>query len=210
MTDDRLDRLQAVTGSVSRETFDALLLYETLFRRWNQSINMASRHTMESFWDRHVLDSAQLLKLAPSAADWLDLGSGGGLPGAVIAILLRDHPGRTMSMVESNGKKASFLRTVIRETAAPASIHCQRIEQYQPAAFPDVITARAVAALGDLLGLSQRWIAGGSTALFHKGRDYRSEIEQIDDLSAYHLLRHQSVVDPASVILEIRIASGSA
>ena len=118
-------RLDDVAGSVSRETFERLLGFQELFARWAETINLVAPSTLDQLWTRHVLDSAQLLKLMPAARSWLDLGSGGGFPGAVIAILMAERGG-TVELIESNGKKAAFLRTALAAAGAPARVfHCR-------------------------------------------------------------------------------------
>ena len=165
---------------------------------------MAAPSTLPSLWERHILDSAQLLPLAPAALRWLDLGSGGGFPGAVIAILLRDRPGASIDLVESNAKKGAFLKTVLGELEAPARVHVARIEAFEGIAGGcGVVTARALAPLPLLLELAAPWLAAGATGLFHKGRDYRREVEESLNEWESDLVEHRSVIDPESVILEI-------
>ena len=201
---DRHARLEEIAGPVSRETFGRLERFESAFRRWSARINLAAPSTLPSLWERHILDSAQLLPLAPAALRWLDLGSGGGFPGAVIAILLRDRPGASIDLVESNAKKGAFLKTVLGELEAPARVHVARIEAFEGIAGGcGVVTARALAPLPLLLELAAPWLAAGATGLFHKGRDYRREVEESLNEWESDLVEHRSVIDPESVILEI-------
>lgn len=202
MTGERRAELESVAGPVSRETFDRLLRFETQFRKWSQRINLAAPSTLPQLWSRHILDSAQLLKLAPDAARWLDLGSGGGFPGAVLAILLRDCAGASIDLIESNAKKAAFLKTVLGELQAPAMVHVVRIESFAGSGY-DVVTARALAPLPALLQLASPWLAGGARGLFHKGRDYRREVEESRDVWRFDLVEHASAVDRIGVILEV-------
>lgn len=193
-----------VAGSVSRETFESVLAFEATFLKWAARLNLVAPSTLDEIWQRHILDSAQLPKLAPDALRWLDLGSGGGFPGAVMALMLKDRPAGSIDLVESNGKKAAFLRTVLAELGAPARVHAKRIEAtYGLIRDPEVITARALAPLGKLLGLAEPWLAAGARAFFHKGRDYRSEIEESSAAWDYDLLKHASLIDADSIILEI-------
>jgi 16S rRNA (guanine527-N7)-methyltransferase len=204
MTSDRHSELESVTGPVSRETYERLIRFESLFRKWAGRINLAAPSTLPHLWSRHILDSAQLAKLAPGATRWLDLGSGGGFPGAVIAILLRDRPGATVDLVESNAKKAAFLKTALGELQAPARVHIARIEAFSGSEEGfEIVTARALAALPSLLELASPWLTGGATGLFHKGRDYRREVEESRDAWHFDLVEHASAVDPEGVILEI-------
>jgi 16S rRNA (guanine527-N7)-methyltransferase len=196
--------LEAIAGSVSRETFECLIRFEATFGKWAERINLAAPSTLPDLWRRHILDSAQLMRLAPDAARWLDLGSGGGFPGAVVAILLRDRTGASVDLVESNAKKAAFLKTILGELKAPARVHVARIEAFQDDGHEfDVVTARALAALPALLGLAERWLTAGAKGLFHKGRDYRREVEESGDGWRFDLVEHASAVDREGVILEI-------
>jgi len=200
----RRARLEALAGPVSRETFEALEYFEAQFRRWAARINLAAPSTLPQVWERHILDSAQLIGLAPRASRWLDLGSGGGFPGAVIAILVRDRAGTSIDLVESNAKKSAFLRTVLGELRAPARIHTARIEGFQgrPDGY-DVVTARALAPLPLLLALSSRWLTAGAFGLFHKGRDFQREVAESVNVWGFDLVEHRSAVDPEGVILQI-------
>ena len=203
MSGDRPTELEAIAGPVSRETFERLIRFESQFLKWAPRINLAAASTLPQLWSRHILDSAQLMRLAPDALRWLDIGSGGGFPGAVIAILLRDRPGASVDLVESNSKKAAFLKTVLGELQAPARVHVARIEAFRDDSRFDVVTARALAALPALLGLAERWLVAGATGLFHKGRDYRREVEESGDGWRFDLVEHASAVDREGVILEI-------
>ncbi|MEX0954728.1 MAG: 16S rRNA (guanine(527)-N(7))-methyltransferase RsmG [Rhizobiaceae bacterium] len=205
MSDSRLAELERVTGSVSRETFERLTAFQALFEKWSARINLAAPSTLPGMWSRHILDSAQIWPMAPDAKTWLDLGSGGGFPGIVLAILLRERPGASLAMVESSRKKAAFLRSAVAQAAAPAVVHAARIEDFalRNPGTVDVVTARALAPLPALLGLARPWLEAGATAIFHKGRDYRREIEESRDAWQFDLVEHPSVIDAASVILEI-------
>ena len=202
MSDSRYDELVRVAGPVSRETFLRLSAFQATFEKWAARINLAAPSTIPELWSRHILDSAQLLPLAPNALRWLDLGSGGGFPGAVLSVLLADRDGASITLVESNQKKASFLRNAI--AGSPGSVVAKRIEEVR-GEFEDaeIVTARALAPLNKLLGLAEPWLAAGATALFHKGRDYRREIEESRDAWQFSLVEHPSAIDAASVILEI-------
>jgi 16S rRNA (guanine527-N7)-methyltransferase len=200
----RLDELRDVSGTVSRETFERLEKFEAEFRRWSARINLAAPSTLADLWSRHILDSAQLASIKPQALRWLDLGSGGGFPGAVMAILLRDRAESHIDLVESNNKKSAFLRSALAEAGAPARVHVSRIED-APAKVehPEIVTARALAPLPKLLSLSEPWLGNGSTALFHKGREYASEVAESRDAWEFDLVEHRSRIDSESRILEI-------
>lgn len=205
MTDRSLEGLRAVAGPVSRETFERLIEYESTFLKWASRINLAAPSTLANVWSRHILDSAQLAVLAPEATRWLDLGSGGGFPGAVMAILLQDRAGAEIDLVESNRKKAAFLQTALGRYRATVRVHARRIEDvYDAVALPEVITARALAPLPLLLDLCSPWLTRGSRGLFHKGRDYRSEVKESGNAWNLDLIEHPSRIDPDSIVLEVR------
>lgn len=199
-----LDGLNRIVGPVSRETESKLVRYVDLLQRWTKSSNLIAPSTLDHIWNRHVLDSAQLLAIKPGARHWLDLGSGGGLPGIVVAILLCESAGARVEMVESNAKKAAFLNTVVAELDLPATIHRTRIEDaHIRTKRPEIVTARALTALQDLLGLARPWLDDGAIGLFHKGRDFVGELAKARDAWTFELVEHISVVDPDSRILEI-------
>ena len=196
--------LQEAAGPVSRETFDRLVAFEQLFLKWNRSINLAAPSTLDDVWGRHILDSAQLARIAPQAKRWADLGSGGGFPGLVLAFLLVEREGASIDLVESNRKKASFLQAVIGQFGLPARVVARRIDDsYALVSAPEIVTARALAALPALLDLSAPWLTKGSRALFHKGRDYRAEVEESTHRWAFDLVEHPSMTDAHGVILEV-------
>jgi 16S rRNA (guanine527-N7)-methyltransferase len=196
--------LQKAAGPVSRETFERLQAFDQLFLKWNRSINLAAPSTLDDVWRRHIVDSAQLARIAPTATSWVDLGSGGGFPGLVMAFLLTERPGGSIALVESNRKKASFLQSVIGQFALPARVLAKRIDDsYGLVSTPEIVTARALAALPDLLDMSAPWLTKGARALFHKGRDYRAEVEESTHRWAFDLVEHSSMTDAEGVILEI-------
>ena len=198
------DEFRFVSGSVSRETFDGLVAFEVVFRRWAARINLVAPSTLPDLWARHILDSAQLARIKPASLRWVDIGSGGGFPGAVIALLLKERQGGSIDLVESNRKKAAFLQTSMAQFEAPARVHARRIEDmYATVRKPEIVTARALASLSALLGLAEPWLSEGATGLFHKGREYPSEIRESADVWKYDLVEHTSLIDPDSVILEV-------
>ena len=204
----RLEELSEIAGIVSRETLERLEYFEAEFQKWSKRINLAAPSTLSELWRRHILDSAQLFALKPDATSWLDLGSGGGFPGAIIAILLIDRPGGRIDLVESNHKKAAFLRAVLGSIGAPATVNICRIEDAVSLIdCPQVVTARALAPLPRLLGLAWPWLDADlpspAVALFHKGREYATEIAESADNWQFNLVEHQSKIDPSSRILEI-------
>lgn len=203
------DVLRHVLGDVSRETMDGLHKFAELFTAWNRKINLISAASADQLWTRHIADSAQLVRLAPTARHWLDIGSGGGFPGAIVAILMRDRDDASVHLVESNRKKAAFLSRVARETRASAIVHACRVEDlHQRMGEPglrsmDVVSARAVAHLDQLIELAHPWLVSGARALFQKGRDYRRELDECRVEWSFDLVEHPSRVDPDGVILEL-------
>ena len=203
-TPDKYQRLSDVAGPVSRETFAGLEAFELMFRTWARRINLAANSTLDDLWNRHILDSAQLAPLAPAALRWLDLGSGGGFPGLVLAFLLKGRPGGQIDMIESNRKKAGFLQAVIGQFSLPARVHALRIDdEIKGLEPPEIVTARALAPLPLLLDLASPWLSTGAIGLLHKGRDYRQEVQESSLLWQFDLLEHRSRIDPDSVVLEI-------
>lgn len=204
MTGDLLESLRCVAGPVSRETLERLLEFEKEFARWSQRINLAAPSASSHLWERHILDSAQLFSLKPASLKWLDLGSGGGFPGAVLALMLIEREGAQIDLVESAGKKAAFLQSVLKGLGAPAAVHRIRIEEAKArVGVPEVVTARALAPLKRLLHLSRPWLEAGAVGLFHKGRDYAGELEESRSEWSFDLVEHESRTDASGRILEI-------
>ena len=179
--DNAADRSRALAVvPVSRETerlFDQLV---GLLTRWQRVKNLVGPATLATVWTRHVADSAQLPALVPHGLRWVDLGSGAGFPGLVIAILLRDRDGAEVHCVESNSRKCAFLREVARTLSLPVVVHDGRIEDVLPtlAGRVDVVTARALAPLVDLLTMSSGLLTTGALGLFPKGQDVGDELTQ--------------------------------
>ncbi|MBW8446450.1 MAG: 16S rRNA (guanine(527)-N(7))-methyltransferase RsmG [Arenimonas sp.] len=198
--------MESLGMNVSRETFERFDRFTSLFHKWARSINLVAPSTRENLWERHIADSAQIFKIAPGPKHWIDLGSGGGFPGVITAILLTEQGAGWVDMVESNHKKASFLRTAITETGARGAVHAIRIEDAQDK-LPncDAISARALAELDNLLDLVEPWALRNPQlrCYFHKGRDYRLEIEKARGRWGFDLIVHQSAIEPDSVILEL-------
>lgn len=171
------DRAKALAlVSVSRETLERLDAFVDLLLTWQRTTNLIAPSTTSEIWTRHIADSLQLLELAPDARVWVDIGSGGGLPGLVIACALTAPA--TVHLVESNAKKAAFLREAIRVTGAPAQVHAQRIEDFVQAfqGRADAVTARAVAPLRTLLGYVEPFVKKGAQGLLLKGQDVAGEL----------------------------------
>lgn len=170
----------AAAFNVPHETILRLTRYAELLAHWQKSLNLVAPSTLPEVWSRHFADSAQLRGLAPDARLWLDLGSGAGFPGLVIAILQMSMPDFRMNLVDSSSKKCAFLAEVARVTEAPVDIHAMRIEQLAEKAQslrPDVVSARALAPLPRLLELAEPFIGEATRGLFLKGREAEAEIE---------------------------------
>lgn len=165
---------------VSRETEARLDRYIALLLAWQSKTNLVAPSTLPHLWTRHVADSLQLLSLAPSAKIWMDLGSGGGFPGVVLACALAETPGATVHLVERIAKKAAFLREAIRVTGASGAVHLAEIgNTVDRFAGPiDCVTARAVAPLHQLIGFAEPLVRRGAKALFLKGQDVEAELTE--------------------------------
>ena len=193
-------------ADVSRETLDALSLYADLLRRWQRTTQLVAPSTLDTLWSRHMADSAQLLRLAPGARRWADLGSGGGFPGLVVAICCIGRDGARVHLIESNARKCAFLRAVIRETGAPARVHDARIEAALPplAAELDAVTARALAPLPELLRLAAPALRAHATGLFMKGEDARRELTAAERIWNMRAELLPSLTDPKAAIIRIQ------
>ena len=198
--------------AVSRETQDKFRAYAELLRKWNRAINLVSPKTLDDLWRRHFLDSAQLRDLLPDPPGEgpraiLDVGAGAGFPGLVLALL---GCGR-VHLVESDRRKAEFLREVIRVTGAPAELHPQRVESLAP--FPvDAVVCRAFAPLDRILALTAPFLtskSGGKTpvGLFLKGRRADEELTTAAKVWRLQIERFESETDPEASILRLRLLS---
>jgi 16S rRNA (guanine527-N7)-methyltransferase len=188
----------------SPATLDRLAAFEALARRWTARINLVAPSTVPDLWTRHIADSAQLWPLAPaSARSWVDLGSGGGFPGVVIAILAAEAGGPRVTLIESDQRKCAFLRTAARELGLSVTILDERAEAAAPQAA-DVVSARALASLSALLSLIARHLAPGGTALLPKGRDVAAEIEAARSSGwRFEVEALPSATDPSARILRV-------
>jgi len=165
---------------VSRETLERLDAFVEILLTWNAHTNLIGASTVPHLWTRHIADSLQLRDLAPDARIWVDLGSGAGLPGLVIACALADTADAKVHLVESIGKKATFLREAARLTGAPVIVHAERIERFMEvfSGPADVVTARALAPLKTLLDQSVSLLTSGALGLFPKGQDVEAELTE--------------------------------
>lgn len=198
--------VEALTGAldVSRETLARLEAYAALLVKWNPAINLVSRATLAELWTRHFLDSAQIFSLCPAGAQtWADLGSGGGFPGLVVAVLAAEAaPDLRVTLVESDARKAAFLSTVVRELGLSVTVKTARIESLAPLGA-DVVSARALAPLDDLLGFAARHLAPQGRALFLKGASHARECATAGEHWRFALDVHPSLTDAEGAILSI-------
>jgi 16S rRNA (guanine527-N7)-methyltransferase len=165
---------------VSRETLARLERFVALLFEWQAKTNLVASSELNRIWTRHIADSLQLLPLAPPARTWLDFGSGGGFPAIPIACALADEAAAKLHLVESNAKKAAFLREAVRLTGSRAVVHQKRIEDCGDGFGDkvDVVSARALAPLTMLCGYAAPFIARGAVGLFLKGQDVEAELTQ--------------------------------
>lgn len=193
--------------NVSRETIGKLEIYVSLLGQWQPRINLVANATLPNAWHRHVADSAQLVALAPpKPRTWLDLGSGGGFPGIVVAIMLHDI-GTRVTLVESDRRKAAFLAEVARQTGTPVEIRTARIEQTatQGMLAPvEVVSARALAPLVRLISLSLPFFGNDTVGIFPKGRGAESEIADARTAWAFDVETAPSLTEEAARIVLIR------
>jgi 16S rRNA (guanine527-N7)-methyltransferase len=196
-------------ASVSHETAARLDRYVAALLQWQATTNLIAPSTLPALWSRHIADSLQLLPLAPDARHWVDLGSGGGFPGLPIACALAQTPGTMVHLVESNGKKAAFLREALRVTGAPGTVHARRIEDFvEDFAGPvEVVTARALAPLEELIRLASPLLKRGACALFLKGQDVEAELTQASKYWSIEAELVQSQTDVQGRIVHVRKAA---
>jgi 16S rRNA (guanine527-N7)-methyltransferase len=201
------DRDEALKlAPVSDDALARLDKFAALLTDWQRRINLVAPSTLPQVWTRHIADSLQLLPLAPGAKTWIDLGSGGGFPGIPVACALTQTPGAQVHLVESNGKKAAFLREAVRITGAPAVVHPERIENFGDSfgGNADVVTARALAPLKSLLDQTFPFIAKGAIGLFLKGQDVEAELTEAAKYWTVEVELKPSVTSRDGVIVVVR------
>lgn len=163
--------------AVPRETCERLERHRQLLQRWSSRINLIGPRELDAYWGRHALDCAQLVRHAPGALRWVDMGSGAGFPGIVVGCVLVDTPGVRVDLVETNPKKAAFLREAIRETGAPCRVLNESIDDVAAADETyDIVTARAFAPLPRIISSAKPILDRGAIGLFLKGAEYRAEL----------------------------------
>lgn len=189
---------------VSRETSQRLSALVALLIKWNATINLVSKDTVEHVWQRHVVDSGQIFKLGDSAQIWADLGSGGGFPGLVVAALAAEKaPHMQVILVESDQRKAAFLRQAAQSLGLATTVIAERIEGVAPL-NASVVSARALAPLSQLCGFAHRHLAVGGTAIFLKGRSHAEELAKARESWNFSLESRPSITDPLAQVLVLR------
>jgi 16S rRNA (guanine527-N7)-methyltransferase len=194
---------------VSRETWARLDGLVALLLKWQNTTNLVAPSTLAEVWTRHIADSLQLLPIVPNARSWIDLGSGGGFPGLVIACAMADHPGAKIDLVESNQKKSAFLREATRILGVPAIVHARRIEDFVGTTVQsfDVVTARALAPLEKLIGYASPLLKTGTIGLFPKGQDAEVELTAASKSWTIEADLVPSATDPQARIVIVRRAT---
>lgn len=192
---------QRLAGCTDAQLAD-LTRFQALLTEWNEVMNLVGPATLPTYWNRHAWDSAQLLKLAPDAKLWADLGAGAGLPGVVLAILLKDTPGAKVHLVESMAKRCRFLRAVADELGLPVEIHNARAEELDLSV--DVVTARACAPMVRLLGYAQPYLKRGAVGWFLKGQDVATELAEAAAYWKFESNLRSSSSDPRGQIVQVK------
>ena len=205
--DDRTAALElcpALSGVV-----EELEIYERLLRQWQAKINLVSDQTLPRLWTRHFADSAQLLQLVPDRARWADLGSGAGFPGMILALLLKNRPGAVVHLIESDQRKAAFLRSVSRETGAAAQVHLVRIDRALPPLLDeiDAISARALAPLPQLVDWSREHLLKNALGVFLKGEDWADELTAAGQTDIFQYNCFESRTNPAARVIIVSKAA---
>ena len=198
--------MKKLTGlNVSRETIDRLNKLESIVLKWNPKINLIAKSTIDSIWVRHICDSAQLFQYAPpNVSSWLDIGSGGGFPGIVMAAMSVGLGQKTeFTFVESDQRKAAFLRAAVRELDLKVTILAERIEEISPQKA-EVITARALKSVVELLPMLERHLAPDGIAILPKGRTFADEIFVARQDWQFNMSEQISITDVDACILIVK------
>lgn len=192
-----------MTTGVSRETIERFDAYQDLIRKWNPRINLVAPSTLVDLQQRHIDDCLQIVdRVGVPAGHWVDIGSGGGLPGIVLAIALAEHK-LAFTLIESDQRKATFLRTVIRELSLDsAKILTARIEQAEPQ-NADYLSARALAPLPRLMAYLDRHLSPEGQAWLMKGQQWQQEVAEARKTWAFDLESFDSVTQPGAAVLKI-------
>jgi 16S rRNA (guanine527-N7)-methyltransferase len=187
-------------------TLRRLETYAKLLEKWQRVINLVGQSSLDDLWVRHFADSLQVSEAVPEARRWLDLGSGAGFPGLVTAIKYAGEPGALVHLVEADRRKCAFLQNVIRETSAPAIVHCGRLEKILPALEEqiDAVSARALAPLEALLGYAEKFIVQGAVGVFSKGKLFEAELTDSLTAGKYLIMTIESKTCSAARLVLVR------
>lgn len=189
--------------NVSRETIERFKIFAALLKKWNPHINLVSKNSLEVLWPRHILDSVQVFRCTKPHGHWLDLGSGGGLPGAIVGIMAgTESPDMKITLIESDQRKSTFLRTVARETGVNFTVLSDRIESVTPQSA-DIVSARALSNLTSLLGFAERHLSPSGVAVFPKGVSWKNEVSEARKQWQFLVDPVTSITESGAVILKV-------
>lgn len=198
------DPTEVSLADVSRETSDRLQIHADLLTKWNSAINLVARSTISDIWNRHILDSMQLFRHGAAGRTWVDVGSGAGFPGMIIAILARESaPGLSVTLIEPDQRKVAFLNEVARLTGTEVCIIGERIETIAPLQT-DILSARGLAPLDRLLCYTSRHIVPDGVAIFPKGARFQEEIAVARKSWDFDCEVYQSLTNARAVVLKIQ------
>ncbi len=194
-------------SGLPQDTLRRLEIYAELLQKWQRAVNLVGDSTLDDLWVRHIADSLQVSEAVPEARKWLDLGSGAGFPGLVTAIKYAAQPGAIVHLVESNQRKCAFLREAARAAAAPAIVHCGRIEDIVPGLNEpiDAISARALAPLPQLLGYAEKYLDRGAIGVFPKGKLVQGELILSLTGGKYFIATIESKTDTAARLVRVQL-----
>lgn len=191
--------------NVSRETIERLKIFDATLRKWNPRINLVSKSTIPDLWSRHILDSIQVFEATEQqTGHWVDIGSGGGLPGVIVAICAAEKaPELNVTLIESDQRKSAFLRTAARECGVKINVISERIEAAEPQ-FADVLSARALADLSLLCEFSERHLKKEGLCIFPKGGNWKKEVDNALQQWRFEWEAITSLTEPQAVILKMK------
>ncbi|MGR3616102.1 MAG: 16S rRNA (guanine(527)-N(7))-methyltransferase RsmG [Paracoccaceae bacterium] len=198
------DRYDVGPFDVSRETFERLEVFEKTILKWNPKINLVSKSSLKDLWARHIVDSIQVFRCVAPGDHWVDIGSGGGFPGMIAAIVgQNESPGTRFTLIESDQRKCAFLRTAARECGVTCSVLSQRIEAAEPQSA-SVLSARALADLSILLSFGARHLKKDGTAVFPKGATWKKELQDAQQAWRFEVESLKSHTEQEAAVLKIR------
>lgn len=190
---------------VSRETMERLKIFDATLQKWNPRINLVSRSTLPDLWNRHILDSIQVFEaIQQPTGHWVDIGSGGGMPGVIVAICAAEKaPALRVTLIESDQRKSAFLRTAARECGVSVNVISERIETAEPQSA-DVLSARALADLSQLCEFSERHLKKEGLCIFPKGGNWKKEVDNASQQWRFEWEAITSLTEPQAVILKMK------